>query len=141
MNCCCMRRYVSFLSACFGPVFFSTYEECKALINLSGSPQGHPLFDIFATQCCMHVAHCHSTHAKAFTLLKFYRHTHPSIHSPAIIPSHSSIIISRTHPGLVIHHCAHSIYAPTGKGQCARVRARSHKLALSRVHTVARPSS
>ena len=29
---------VSFLNACyvsFGPVFFSTYEECKALINLS----------------------------------------------------------------------------------------------------------
>ena len=30
-------------------------------------------FDILGTQCGMHVAHDHSTHAKAFTLLKFYR--------------------------------------------------------------------
>ena len=36
---------VSFLNVCyicFGPVFFCTYKECKALINLSGSAQGHP---------------------------------------------------------------------------------------------------
>ena len=62
-----MRRYGSFLNAYyvgFGPVFFSTYEESKALINLSGSPQGHPLFYILATPCYMHVAHGHSTHAK-----------------------------------------------------------------------------
>ena len=88
---------VSFLNACyvgFGPVFFCTYEECKALINLSGSPQGHPLFDIIATPCGMHVAHGHSTHAEAFTLLKFYRRTHTGIHSAAIMPSHSSIIRS-----------------------------------------------
>ena len=47
----------------------------------------------------MHVAHGHSTHAEAFTLLKFYpgRRTHPGIHSAAIMPSHSSIIL-RTHP-------------------------------------------
>ena len=47
-----------------------TYEEYKALINLSGSPQGHPQYDILATLCGMHVAHGHSTHAEAFTLLK-----------------------------------------------------------------------
>ena len=34
---CCMRRYVTLLNACYvglGPVFFSTYEECKGLINV-----------------------------------------------------------------------------------------------------------
>ena len=85
---------VSFLNVCyvgFGPVFFCTYEECKALINLSGSPQGHPRFDILATPCGM--AHGRSTHAKALTLLEFYRRTHPS----------SSVEL--------IHHRA--IYAPT----------------------------
>ena len=85
---------VSFLNAYyvgFGLVFFCMYEEYKALINLSGFPQGHPQFDILATPCGLHVAHCHSTHAKAFTLLKFF-------HSAASIPSHSSIIIRRTHP-------------------------------------------
>ena len=70
---------VSFLNVCyvcFGPVFFCTYEECKPLINLSGSPQEHPLFDVLATPCCVHVAHSHSTHAEAFTLLKSYSHNH-----------------------------------------------------------------
>ena len=36
---CCMLRYVSFLNACyvgFGPVFFSTYEDCKCFKKLSG---------------------------------------------------------------------------------------------------------
>ena len=33
----------------FGPVFFCTYEECKPFINLSGSPQGHPLFHVLVT--------------------------------------------------------------------------------------------
>ena len=91
---------VSSLNACyvgFGPIFFCTFEECKALINLSGSPQGHPLFVVLATPCCVHVAHGHSTRAKAFTLLKLYRCTHPGIHSAAIMLTHSSIIRS-THP-------------------------------------------
>ena len=64
---------VSFLNVCyvgFGPVFFCTYEECKALIKLSGSLQGHPWFVILAATYDMHVAHCHSTHAEANTLLK-----------------------------------------------------------------------
>ena len=72
---------VGFLNACYvglGPVFFCTYEECKALINLSGSPQGHPRLDILATPYGVHVAHGHSTHAEAFTLLQSYRRTHPS---------------------------------------------------------------
>ena len=90
---------VSFLNVCyvsFGPVFFCTYKECKALINLSGSPespQGHPLSNIPATPSGMHVAHGLSTHAKAFTLLKIYRRTH----SAAMMQSYSSII-RRTHP-------------------------------------------
>ena len=91
---------VTFLNACyvgFGPVFFCTNEECKPLINLSGSPQGHPRFDVLATPCGVHVAHGHSTHAEAFTLLKSYRCNHQGIHCVAIIPSHSSII-RRTHP-------------------------------------------
>ena len=63
---------VSSLNACyvgFGPIFFCTFEECKALINLSGSPQGHPLFVVLATPCCVHVAHGLrvSTRAEAFT--------------------------------------------------------------------------
>ena len=88
---------VSFLNVCyvgFGPVFFCTYEECKALIKLSGSPQGHPLFVILAATYGMHVAHCRSTHAEAFTLLKLYCPTHPGIHSAAIMRLHLSIICS-----------------------------------------------
>ena len=80
---------VGFFTACyvgFGPIFFCTYEECKALINLSDSPQGHPRFDILATSCCMHVAHGHSTLAEAFTLLKFCLGTHPGIHSAGARP-------------------------------------------------------
>ena len=91
---------VSFLNACdvgFGPVFFCAYEECKPLINLSGSPQGHSRFDVLATPCGVHVAHGHSTHAEAFTLLESYRCNHQGIHCVVIIPSHSSII-RRTHP-------------------------------------------
>ena len=87
----------SFLNACnvgFGPVFFRTYEECKPLINLSGSPQRHPRFDVLATPCSVHVAHGHS---KAFTLLKSYRCNYQGIHCVAIILWHSSIIC-RTHP-------------------------------------------
>ena len=47
-----------------------------------------------------------------------------------------------THPSSValIHHSAHSTWARAGKGRCARVRARCHMLALSRVHTVTRLS-
>ena len=86
----------------------------------------------------MHVAQGCSTvtHAEAFTLLKFYRCTYPGIHSAAIMLLHSSITSVA-----LIHNCAHSIYASTGKCQWARVHARSHMLALSRVHKVARPSS
>ena len=43
------------------------------------------------------MAYDHSTHAAAFTL-QLYRCTHPGIHSAAIMPSPSSIIIRRTHP-------------------------------------------
>ena len=68
---------------CLGPVFFCTYEECKPFLNLS--PQGHSQFNILATRCCVHVTHGHSTHAKAFTLLKSYHSTHPGIHPAAII--------------------------------------------------------
>ena len=70
---------VSFLNACyvgFGPVFFCTYKECKALTNLSGSPQGHPLFDILATPCGVHVAQP--------------QHSCRIIHTAEIILSHSS---------------------------------------------------
>ena len=81
------------------------------------------------------MAHCHSTLAKAFTLLKFYSGTHPGIHSAAIMLLHSSIIRAVA----LIHHRAHSIYACTGKGLCARVCVRSHVLVLSRVHTGAHP--
>ena len=59
---------VSFLSASyvgFGPVFF------------------------WQTPCSVHVAHCHSTHAKAFTLWLCCNHTVALIH----YPSHSSIIV------------------------------------------------
>ena len=99
---------VSFLNAYyvgFGLVFFCMYEEYKALINLSGFPQGHPQFDILATPCGLHVAHCHSTHAKAFTLLKFYRYTR--IQAFTLLQS-----CRRTHPSssiALIHHRAHSI--------------------------------
>ena len=138
---------VSFLNACyvgFGPVFFCTYDECNALINLSGFPQGHPRFDILATPCGMHVAHGHSTHAEgparsihSAEILPWRRRgAHSGIHSAAIMPSHSSII-RRTHPSSL--SCS-QYYARTGKGRCARVRARSHMRALSRVRTVARPS-
>ena len=102
----CLRRFWSRLKFGLRPVFFCTYEECNSHINLSGSPQGHPQFDILAAPCGMQVAHGHSIHAEAFTLLKFCRSTHPGIHSAAIMPSHSSIIISHTHPS----SCSQSRY-------------------------------
>ena len=83
----------------FGPVFFCNYEQCKPLINLAGFQQGHPRFDFLETACCVHVAHGHRAHAKAFSLLQSYRRTHPSIHAASIILSHSSII-HHTHPSL-----------------------------------------
>ena len=92
------------VTSVFGPVFFCTYEEYKPLINLSGSPQGHQRFDVLATPCSVHAAHCHRTHvashAEAFTLLKSYHSSHPSINSAAIIPLHSSII-RHTHSHLL----------------------------------------
>ena len=99
-----LRRFWSRLKFGLRPVFFCTYEECNSHINLSGSPQGHPQFDILAAPCGMQVAHGHSIHAEAFTLLKFCRSTHPGIHSAAIMPSHSSIIIRR--------HCAQVFTRP-----------------------------
>ena len=54
------------------------YSALAKNLNLSGSPQGHPRFDsdVLATPCSVHVAHCSSTHAKAFALLKSYHRTH-----------------------------------------------------------------
>ena len=138
---CCMQCHatfcVSFLNACyvgFGPVFFCTYKGCKALINLSGSPQGHPQFNILATPCCMHVAHGNRTHTKAFTLLRLYRCTRPVIHSAAIMQSYSSIIRS-THPSSCLQYL--SMHQQGQMRQCAC--ALSYARALS-CTPVARPS-
>ena len=85
---------VSFLNACyvgFGPVLFRTYEECKPLINLSASPQGHPQFEVFATPCCVHVAHGLrvSTRAEAFTPRLCWNHTVALIKAFTLLQSYS----------------------------------------------------
>ena len=36
----------------------------EPFIHLSGSPQGHPCFNILTTPCYAHVAHCHSTQSE-----------------------------------------------------------------------------
>ena len=105
---------ISFLNACyvgFRPVFFCTYQECKALVNHSGSPQGHPWLDILSTPCCVHVVYCHSAHAKAFALpvLKSYCHTNPGICWAIILSS----IIHSTHPSMDHHPLHLSIIVPT----------------------------